>query len=219
MAGSAAAGETISFAPPIPFTQFDSSCEGDILYTGSVVSIKKITAGSFCVADNIVDEDGTSSVAYSKVDIIACETDAIYENWAKCGDADCGDCEAEYKAYTGWDSINPASGASHCYDYTFSMDPMEKTTRKVKTEFFNTMDIYYRFDDDANADDIKAYVGMMDTYSCIAEGKPVATAATAEDPTKSAAEADPAVEEIVSGSSALAATAAFAMASATAMLI
>eukprot|EP00537_Pseudo-nitzschia_pungens_P010426 CAMPEP_0172382312 /NCGR_PEP_ID=MMETSP1061-20121228/281_1 /TAXON_ID=37318 /ORGANISM="Pseudo-nitzschia pungens, Strain cf. pungens" /LENGTH=229 /DNA_ID=CAMNT_0013110155 /DNA_START=29 /DNA_END=718 /DNA_ORIENTATION=+ len=217
MAGSAAAGgETLSFDTPIPFTQFDGSCTGDVLYAGEVMSIKKMDYGSFCVADNIIGGDGTKSAAYSRLDVVACETDAIYENWSKCSDATCSDCVAEYKSYTGWDSINPDEGKDFCYRYTFSTDPIEKTTRKIKGQFFNSMDIFFHFNPSADADDVNAYVKMMDENSCIGYGPPAYTPSTGKDNVE--------IEAIagngVSGSSTLAATtAAAAIAGVTALLM
>lgn len=218
MTGSASASETLSFDPPIPFTQYDGSCGGDVLYGGQVLSIKKMDYGSFCVADNIIAEDGTMSIAYSRLDIISCESDAIYENWSNCVDETCGDCEAEYKSYTTWDSINPEEGKDYCYNYTFSMDPFEATTRKVKGDFFNTMNIYFHFDPSADETDVKAYTQMIDNNSCISYGPPAYTPPAKNSETTIGL--TPEEEDSVSGSSTLAVTtAAAAMAGVTALLM
>ena len=169
MAGSASA--MLEFNPPIPFTQYDGTCDGDVYYTGEVVSIKMVEYGSFCVADNIMF-GGETTVAYSRVDIVQCDADKIYENWNKCYDAECGDCEPEYMAYTGWDSIAPDELIGYCYDYTFSADVITKSSRNIAGSFENTLKVNFSFDDSADPADVQAYVEMMDENSCIAYGPP-----------------------------------------------
>lgn len=215
----ASATFTKLFTPPIPFTQYDTNCDGDVLYTGSVASITKMEYGSFCISDNIVAEDGTTSVAYSKVVIAECAVDKIYENWSTCEDSACGECAAEYNAYTSWDSIDPESILDYCYDYTFSMDPIEKTSRNVAGTFESVMAVDFKFDDDADMDDVMTYLKTMDDNSCIVYGSPkVAANKESEDSTD--------IEGIIiieeeedSGSSALVTSAAFFMAGATSMLL
>lgn len=215
MAGSASAA--LDFDPPIPFTQYDGDCTGSVLYSGEVVSIKMMEYGSFCVADNIMVGDETQ-VAYSRVDIVQCEADKIYENWLNCDDADCSSCEAEYKAYTTWDSIEPADLIGHCYDYTFSADAITKSTRKVAGSFNEVHKVNFSFDDDADPADAKAYTELMDQNSCIAYGPPAVDSNVAT-PVDEENEEEP--DEVDSGASAIGATAAatVALAAATAMML
>merc|ERR1711933_468217 len=119
-----------------------------MLYSGEVVRIKTMDYGSFCVADK------------------------IYDDWNKCTDADCGDCEAEYKAYTGWDSIEPEELIGHCYDYTFSADEITKSVRMTAGTFEEVLKVHFSFDDNADPDDAAAYVELMDKNSCIDAGPP-----------------------------------------------
>ena len=218
MAGSASAG--IEFEPAIPFTQFDGDCSGEVLYSGQVVSIEELEYGSFCVAENIDTEAG-SMVSYSRVDIASCTEDKIYENWHSC-DEGCATCDGAYSAYTTWDSVNPDPVVGHCYDYVFSLDTV-KTTRKIAT-FDSTRQINFSFDADANPDDVKMYVEMMDLGSCIADGPPV----TADEPVEEmkddmkddmTKEDTMEEEEVESGASTLAATAAVAMGAVVTLLL
>ena len=221
MAGSAFAGEeTLTFETPIAFTQYSDSCEGDVLYDGEVLSIKKMAFGKFCLADNIMAEDGSKTVAYSMVNVVSCEHDAIYENWLKCSDEDCNDCEGEYEAYTTWDNINPLAGLSHCYDYHFSTDPVAKTVRDAKGIFKNTVAIYFHFDEEADEDDVSAYNKLWDSNSCIVNGQPAAPAASVdEEPVTEMGDVSEETETEVSGASGLATTAAFAAAGVAALFL
>lgn len=209
----------LTFDPPIPFTQYDGDCSGDTLYTGEVVSIKTMEYGSFCVADNIMYQ-GETTVAYSRVDIVECHADKIYENWNKCSDAECSDCEAEYKAFTGWDSINPENLVGYCYDYTFSADVITKSTRKVAGTFDEVMKVNFAFDESADAQDAKAYVELMDKNSCIDFGRPLETEAEGDAASTSAdTPADADVEAVDSGASTASAAATVAFAAAAAMMV
>lgn len=208
MAGSASA--KIEFSPPLAFTQFDGDCSGDVLYTGEVVSIEDLGMSSFCIADNIETEDGTI-VSFSKVEIVSCTEDKIYENWYTC-DEDCADCSDVYHAYTNWDSVGPESITGFCYDYTFSMDTV-KSERMVVGTFDETRQINFSFDASASEEDAKMYTDMLDAGSCIVDGPPVAeTMPEVEDE-------EPEADEIDSGASTLAATAAVAMGAVATMLL
>lgn len=210
MAGSASA--KIVFSPPLAFTQYDGDCSGDVLYTGEVVSIEDLGMSSFCIADNIETEEGTI-VSFSKVEIVSCTEDKIYENWYTC-DEDCADCSDVYHAYTNWESVGPDSVVGYCYDYTFSMDTV-KTERMVVGTFEETRQINFSFDASGSEEDAKMYVDMLDAGSCIAAGPPVAeTMPEVEDVTVEEPE-----EEIESGASTLAATAAVAMGAVATMLL
>lgn len=219
MAGSVSA--SLTFNPPIPFTQYDGDCSGDVLYKGEVVSIKKMEYGSFCVVDNI-SVDGETLEAFSRVDIVQCEADKIYENWNKCSDAECSECEAEYKAYTGWDSIAPTNLVGHCYDYTFSADAISKSVRKVAGTFENTQKVNFAFDPESNPEDAEAYVKLMDDNSCIAYGPPDVDT-NMESPSAEGEEAEesagPSDDETASGAITVGATATVALAAATAMMM
>eukprot|EP00534_Pseudo-nitzschia_fraudulenta_P004899 CAMPEP_0201118898 /NCGR_PEP_ID=MMETSP0850-20130426/3097_1 /ASSEMBLY_ACC=CAM_ASM_000622 /TAXON_ID=183588 /ORGANISM="Pseudo-nitzschia fraudulenta, Strain WWA7" /LENGTH=218 /DNA_ID=CAMNT_0047384389 /DNA_START=97 /DNA_END=753 /DNA_ORIENTATION=+ len=217
MTGSASAG--LYFDPPIPFSQFESKCEGDLLYTGQVVSIKKLEYGSFCVADNIDTENGPV-LAYSKVDIVQCDEDKIYENWGKCSDSECNSCESEYHAYTTWETVDPTNILGYCYDYTFSMDVVEKTMRKTVGTFDQVKQVNFKFDMDADISDVESYVKMMDDNSCIAYGRPSSQGASKDfEDTGFAFDLEDAQDVEVSGAGALAASAAAVMATATAMML
>ena len=218
MAGSISAN--LIFDPPIPFTQYDGDCSGDVLYGGEVVSIKKVDYGSFCVVDNIMVEDQVMQ-AYSRVDIVQCDADKIYENWNKCTDADCSECQAEYMAFTGWDSIAPKNIVGHCYDYTFSADDITASVRKVTGTFENTEKVNFSFDASADPADAEAYVKLMDDNSCIAYGPPDADSNNESVEPESADTAKPpsASDETVSGASTVGATATVALAAATAMMM
>jgi len=208
----------MTFEPPVPFTQYDGNCDGDIMYTGNVQSIRKLEYGSFCVADEISNGDETVN-SYSKVDIVKCDANNIYENWSECTDDTCGDCEESYQAHTDWASINPEPIVGYCYDYTFSLDPVEKMARKAAGTFINTREVNFKFDEDANAGDAKAYVEMMDGNSCIAYGQPdpeqSGTEVAQDDSNKQTEE----INEDDSGASALATTATIVLAAATIVLL
>jgi hypothetical protein len=217
MAGPVAA--KLTFEPPIPFTQYDGDCSGDTLYTGEVLSIKTMEYGSFCIADNIMFQ-GETSVAYSRVDIVECQADKIYENWNKCTDAECTDCEAEYRAFTGWDSIMPNNLIGHCYDYTFSADAITKSTRKVAGTFEEVMKVNFAFDESANAEDAQAYVELMDKNSCIDFGRPIETEAGGDVASASAdVDADADADSMDSGASTASAASTVALAAAAAMMV
>lgn len=214
MAGSASAG--LIFNPPIPFTQYDGDCQtGDILYNGKVDAINMVEYGSFCISEGLEGEENT---VYSRVDIVECTADKIYENWFTCEDSECKDCGNEYKAFTSWESIDPENLVGYCYDYSFSIDEQPvSATRKVGT-FNEVRKINYNFDADADPEDSMMYVKMMDDNSCIAAGRPTDST---QDNTEDHSGEDHSHSEGVaeSGASVLAASAVVAMAAATSMLL
>lgn len=220
MTGSASAG--LIFNPPVPFTQYNGDCEtGTVLYKGNVDGIKMIENASFCISESLEGEENT---AYSRVDIVECTADKIYENWFTCEDSECKDCGNEYKAYTSWESIDPENLVGYCYDYTFSADEQPvSATRKTGT-FNEVRQINYNFDADADPEDAMMYVKMMDDNSCIAAGRPTDSTGlkqASEDNIEDHSGEDHSDNEDVaeSGASALAASAAVAMAVATTMLL
>lgn len=227
MAGSASA--KVVFDPPLGFTQFDGDCEtGEPIYEGSVVSIEKISFGNFCVTDKITVEAVTFD-SFSKVEILGCEAGKIYEIWHKCEDSTCGSCEAEYNAYTNWESIAPDNVIGYCYDYTFSADPISATTRSVPT-FDNVRKINFSFNEGTNFEDAQTYVEMMDENSCIVEGEPEPEVTIVSPPKDTSVsksmdeesdmeEVDIGEADSDSGACTLAATAAVATAAATAMFL
>jgi len=207
MAGTASAN--LVFEPPIPFTQYDGDCDSDVVYHGAVKSIKKLDFGSFCVVDNI--DTGVGIIeAYSRVDIMDCTAEKIFESWSKCDDSDCTNCVAEYKAFTNWGTIRPDPIVGHCFEYTFSVDDITKATRMVGT-FEEVKEIHFNFDEDADAADAEAYVKMMDDNSCISWWDPSDTVDISKD--ADASDVD------VSGASTLASTSVVAMAAGLAMIL
>ena len=214
MAGFASA--TQIFDPPIPFIQYDGNCDGDVIYTGGVVSINKLEEGSFCIADIIEDTEGNTETAYSRVDVVSCTDDKIYEDWHSC-DTDCVTCESEYQAYTNWESTSPDELVGFCFDYFFSLDDITVATTR---SFQDVKQINFAFADDAEPEDVKAYLAMMDENSCIAAGSPAVEISKGTDTTDVPDDvADVDADAGESGASTLAATAAVAMAAATTMLL
>ncbi len=208
MAGSASA--TTVFIPPLPFTQYDGGCSEEVIYTGELLSIEMIEEGTFCISDKFFTDEGTY-VSHSKVDIVSCEGDRIYEDWSEC-DPGCTNCEPAYQAYTLWEDTDANTSVGYCFDYFFSLD--EVTPRS--TQFTNVRQINFSFDATANPADVKTYIEMMDMNSCIKGGQPaVETIEIAPVETEVVSQV---VEE--SGASAFAATAAVAVAAAaTTMLL
>ena len=204
MAGSASA--TTVFIPPIPFKQYDGGCSEEVIYTGELLSIEMLEPGSFCISDNFYTDEGTI-VSHSKVDVVSCEGDKIYEDWSEC-DPGCMNCQPAYQAYTLWEDTDANNQVGYCFDYFFSLD--EVTPRS--TQFTNVRQINFSFDETANPADVKTYVDMMDMNSCIKAGPPAVEVVEV-------APVDTTVAQAESGASALAATAAVAMAAATTMLL
>lgn len=227
MAGSASAA-VLEFDPAIKFKQYDTGCGGNLIVTGEIVAIKHLEYGSFCITDNIEEEDGSISKTYSKVEITECASDRIYENWSKCIDQSCSFCDGGYSSYTTWESIKPESGTDHCYVYNFSFEA-GKTTRKASFE--DALPIYFNFDADSDQQSIADYLMLMDENSCIADGPPAADepsleepatpmdTGTEETPMSDMGDMDMTKEDPVSGASALAASAAFGVAAITAMFL
>merc|ERR1712194_317524 len=142
--------------------------------------------------------------------------DKIYENWLTCEDSDCKVCDGEFMAFTTWESIDPENLVGYCYDYSFSMDVQAvASTRKIGT-FNEVRNINYNFDADADPEDARMYVKMMDDNSCIADGRP--TDSTEQDNTEdntedhSGEDHSHSEDEAESGASALAASAVVTMA-------
>jgi len=168
------------FSTPIAFTQYQDDCDGTKLYEGLIDKVTKLDVGSFCVVDTITSEDGlTSETAYSKLDVVSCNTDKIYDHWSKCTDDMCTDCTMEYRSFTAWDSHSPEDMMSHCYVYNFSMD--DHTTVKDSRNaplgvtvgtFDDIMTVAYNFDATDNEDDVAAYMSFVKDNSCIADGPP-----------------------------------------------
>merc|ERR1712238_126016 len=108
MIGSTTAMEeqpAISFSAPIGFTQYMDTCEGETLYSGRINKITMLDTGSFCVIDMIPVEDGSETTAYSRLDVVDCTSDKVYDHWYKCTDELCADCEMEYRSYTAWNPL------------------------------------------------------------------------------------------------------------------
>ena len=221
MTGSAAA-ESV-FSPPITFTQFNGDCSGEPVYRGAVSSIAMIEEGSFCFSSTIV-VDGTEQLEWSRVNIVECTEDKIYEDWHNC-DTDCANCEVAYQAYTNWGSIKDDEVIGHCYDYFFAVDDAVDATGATKRMFDATQQINFSFDLDNNAADVNTYVRMLDDNSCIKEGVPAADVTVDIPDPVVVAETPESEDEPVdtvdteSGASTLVATAAVAMAAATTMLL
>jgi len=219
MAGFASAAEV--FDPPIPFVQYDGSCDAEVIYEGEIISIAKLTEGSFCIAENIVDEEtGEAEMSYSRVDVVECTEEKIYEDWHSC-DADCVTCDVDYMAYTNWESSKPEDLIGYCFDYFFSLDDISVASTRM---FEQTKQINFSFTDGAKTEDVEAYLNMMDNHSCIAAGPPTVEISKGTDTTDTevpddVADVDADADADDSGASSLVATAAVAMAAATTMLL
>ena len=173
MAGSTSA---LTFEPALAFTQFDGDCDGEAIYNGAIQSITTMSDSTFCVVDSITDiESGESMMSFSKVEIIGCKSDKIYEQWHHCVDSNCGLCETSHQMYSTWDSVNPDNLLGFCYDYTVALeDTATKAERGIAT-FDQVASVRFSFDDDVDAADAAAYIEMMDMNSCIKDGPPPAS--------------------------------------------
>ncbi|OEU10325.1 hypothetical protein FRACYDRAFT_247296 [Fragilariopsis cylindrus CCMP1102] len=129
---SAMEDHSVEFSSPIAFTQYQDDCDGTTLYDGLIDKITMLDMGSFCVVDTITSVDGlTTETAYSKLDVVSCDTDKVYDHWYKCTDDTCSDCTMEYRSFTAWETYDPDDMMDHCYVYNFSMDG--DTTTKEST--------------------------------------------------------------------------------------
>lgn len=236
---TSAAMDEVVLSEPVPFTQYDGGCparddpdaEQKVLYKGSINSIKKLGESQFCVVDNVPVQGSTTGeteLAFSKLMVVGCESEEVIDHWYKCTDDTCADCEIEYRSTTSWDSFDNHDIMEHCYVYHFSMDSHEtvKASRNAPLgvtggAFENLVTVSYNFDQDANPDDVTAYMDFVHDNSCIANGPPPAESA----PELNKAENDnkPAVPvvEATSGSSAVAAASVAAAAAtlATSMML
>jgi len=166
---------------PIAFTQYQDDCDGTTLYDGLINKITMLDVGSFCVVDTITSVDGsTTETAYSKLDVVSCNTDKVYDHWYKCTDDTCSDCTMEYRSFTAWESHNPDDMMDHCYVYNFSMD--DHTTVKDSRNaplgvtvgtFDDIMTVAYNFDAADSEEDVAAYMNFVKDNSCIAQGAPM----------------------------------------------
>jgi len=173
-------GHDLSFSTPIGFTQYMDTCEGDTLYSGSINKITMLDSGSFCVIDTIPgEEDGTETTAYSRLDVVDCTSDKVYDHWFKCTDDMCADCEMEYRSFTAWESFAPVS-KDQCYTYHFTRDSLTESVREERSapmqvtvgSFEDIITVAFNFDDDAVEDDVAAYLNFVKDNSCVALGKP-----------------------------------------------
>jgi len=182
MIGSTTAMEeqpAISFSAPIGFTQYMDTCEGETLYSGRINKITMLDTGSFCVIDMIPGADGSETTAYSRLDVVDCTSDKVYDHWYKCTDDMCADCEMEYRSYTAWESFVSAS-EDQCYTYHFTRDSLEGSVREERSapmqvtvgSFEDIITVSFNFDEDAVADDVTAYLDFIKDNSCVALGKP-----------------------------------------------
>lgn len=154
----------------IAFIQYSGTCDGEVLYDGEITGIKKLDEGKFCVSDILHAPDGDKEV-FSRLDIVTCTADKVYENWLLCEDKDCASCNLEYRAYTTWDNVHPEDMMGHCYDYQFSTDDMVALQRNVLGPLDNTKSVDYMFGSDANEADVAAYRGFIHDNSCIGIGQ------------------------------------------------
>jgi hypothetical protein len=172
---------SVEFSAPIAFTQHQDDCDGTKLYEGLIDKITMLDMGSFCVVDTITSEDGlTTETAYSKLEVVSCNTDKVYDHWSKCTDDTCSDCTMEYRSFTAWESHDPDDMMDHCYIYNFSMD--DHTTVKDSRNapmgvtvgtFDDIMTVAYNFDTADSEEDVAAYMNFVKDNSCIALGAPM----------------------------------------------
>mmetsp|Transcript_16843 Transcript_16843/g.19237 ORF Transcript_16843/g.19237 Transcript_16843/m.19237 type:complete len:253 (-) Transcript_16843:206-964(-) len=169
----------ISFSAPIGFTQYMDTCEGEPLYSGRINKITMLDTGSFCVIDTIPGADGSETTAYSRLDVVDCTSDKVYDHWYKCTDEMCADCEMEYRSYTAWESF-VSSSKDQCYTYHFTRDSLEGSVREERSapmqvtvgSFEDTITVSFNFDEDAVDNDVMAYLHFVKDNSCVALGKP-----------------------------------------------
>lgn len=169
--GFASAQASVDF-DPINFLQFEGACSGDLLYAGQITGLKKIDEGKFCVANIRQSDNDGDKIVYSRLDVIKCTEDKVYENWFLCEDSDCANCDLEYRAYTSWNDIHPADELAHCYDYQYSTDSMETLKRNILGPLKDTKSVDFMFGPGAVEADVAKYRGFIHDNSCVALGKP-----------------------------------------------
>jgi len=232
-AASAMEGQpAISFSAPIGFTQYTDTCEGEPLYSGRINKITMLDTGSFCVIDTIPGADGSETTAYSRLDVVDCTSDKVYDHWYKCTDEMCADCEMEYRSYTAWESF-VSSSKDQCYTYHFTRDSLEGSVREERSapmqvtvgSFEDTITVSFNFDEDAVDNDVMAYLHFVKDNSCVALGKPsedpvyYVPKEKEDEPTVNTA-VDAAVEEVSSSNTvAFSTVAVLVMAVATSMVL
>ena len=151
---------------PIEFLQYETTCDEDkLLYKGQITGVQKIDEGKFCISD-VVSAAGGDKDVYSRLDIIKCTEDKVYENWFLCEDKECASCSLEYRAYTSWADVFPEDELEHCYDYQYSTDPATALQRNVLGPLENTISVDYMFGPTANADDVATYRNFIQSNSC-----------------------------------------------------
>jgi hypothetical protein len=178
---SAMEDHSVEFSGPIAFTQYQDDCDGTKLYDGLIDTVTMLDVGSFCVVDTITSSDGlTTETAYSKLEVVSCNTDKVYDHWHKCTDDTCSDCTMEYRSFTAWESHNPDNMMDHCYVYNFSMDAHTtvKDSRSAPLgvtvgTFDDIMTVAYNFDAADSKVDVAAYMNFVKDNSCIAQGAPM----------------------------------------------
>ena len=181
---SAMEDHSVEFSSPIAFTQYQDDCDGTTLYDGLIDKITMLDMGSFCVVDTITSVDGlTTETAYSKLDVVSCDTDKVYDHWYKCTDDTCSDCTMEYRSFTAWETYDPDDMMDHCYVYNFSMDG-DTTVKDSRAghlspsdvpvgTFDDIMTVAYNFDAADSEEDVATYLNFVNDNSCIAQGAPM----------------------------------------------